>query len=61
MIIMRKGWILFAGFVERMEDTKLPKCVMFKEPVGGAGCVGEQEKEWMGYLPGQSQTFWYQS
>ena len=36
------------GFVARMEDTKLPKCVMFGEVVGGAGCVGGQEKEWMG-------------
>ena len=40
--------ILFAGFMARMEDTRLPKCVMFGEMVGGAGCVGGQEKEWMG-------------
>ena len=40
--------ILFAGFVARMEDTRLPKCVTFGEMVGGAGCVGGQEKEWMG-------------
>ena len=40
--------ILFAGFVARMEDTRLPKCVMFGELVGGAGCVGGQEKEWTG-------------
>ena len=31
-----------------MEDTRLPKCVMFGGMVGGAGCVGSQEKEWMG-------------
>ena len=31
-----------------MEDTRLPKCVMLGEMVGGAGCVGGQEKEWMG-------------
>ena len=31
-----------------MEDTRLPKCVMFGEMMGGAGCVGGQEKEWMG-------------
>ena len=31
-----------------MEDTRLPKCVVFGESVGGAGCVGGQEKEWMG-------------
>ena len=39
--------ILFAGFVARIEDTRLPKCVMFGELVGGAGCVGGQEKEWI--------------
>ena len=39
---------MFAAFVARMEDTRLPKCVMFGEMVGGAGCVGGQEKEWMG-------------
>ena len=40
--------ILFARLVARMEDKRLPKCVMFGEVVGGAGCVGGQEKEWMG-------------
>ena len=45
---LRRKRILFAGFVARMEDTRLPKCVMFGEMVGGAGCVGSQEKEWMG-------------
>ena len=30
-----------------MEDTRLPKCVMFREMVGGAGCEEGQEKEWM--------------
>ena len=39
---------MFAGFVARMEATRLPKCVIFRELVGGAGCVGGQEKEWMG-------------
>ena len=46
---LRRRRIFFAGFfVARMEDTRLPKCVMFGELVGGAGCVGGQEKEWMG-------------
>ena len=45
---LRRRRILFAGFVARMEDTRLPKCVMFGEMVGGAGCVGGQEKEWLG-------------
>ena len=44
---LRRRQILFAGFVARMEDTRLPKCVMLGEMVGGAGCVGGQEKEWV--------------
>ena len=43
---LRRERILFSGFVVRMEDTRLPKCVMFEELVGG--CVGGLEKEWMG-------------
>ena len=39
--------MLFAGFVARMEDTRLPKCVMFGELVGSTSCVGGQKKEWM--------------
>ena len=45
---LRSKRILFAGFVMRMEDTKLPKCLMFGELVGGVGCVQGQEKERMG-------------
>ena len=45
---LRRRRILFVGFVARMEDTRLPKVVRFGELVGGAGCVGVQEKEWMG-------------
>ena len=45
---LRRRRILFAGFVARMEDTRLPKCVMFGEMVEGAGCAGGQEKESMG-------------
>ena len=39
---------MFAGFVALMEDTRLPKCMTFGYMVGGAGCVGGQEKEWIG-------------
>ena len=46
--ILRRRRIVFAGFVARTEDTRLPKCVMFGEMVWGADCVGGQEKEWMG-------------
>ena len=44
---IRRRRILFAGFVARMEDTRLLKRVMFGEVVRGAGCVGGQEKGWM--------------
>ena len=49
--------ILFAGFVARMEDTRLPKCVMFGELVGGAVSAGGQEKEWMGCLLDDLRAF----
>ena len=48
--ILRKRRILFAGLVARMEDTRLPKCVMVGELEGGAGSAGAQEKERMGCL-----------
>ena len=44
---LRRRRILLARFVARMEDTRLPKCGMFGEMVGGAGRVGGQKKEWM--------------
>ena len=31
-----------------MEDTRLPKCVMFGELVGGVGCVGGEKKSGWG-------------
>ena len=45
---LRRKRIVFAGYVARMEVTRLPNCVMFGEMMGGAGCVGRKEKEWMG-------------
>ena len=54
---LRRRRILFAGFVARMEDTRLPKCVMFVEMVGGAGYVGGQEKEWMGCFMDDLRAF----
>ena len=35
---LRRRRILFAGLEAGMEVTRLPKCVMFGELVGGAGC-----------------------
>ena len=45
---MRTRWIVFVGFVASTKDTRLPKCMVFGELVGDAGCVGSREKEWMG-------------
>ena len=38
---------MFAVFLARMEDRRLPKSVMFGELVRRACCVGGQKKEWM--------------
>ena len=42
---VRRRRVFFAGFVTRMEDTRLPKCVMCGELVGGTGCVGGVRKK----------------
>ena len=49
--------ILFEGLVARMGDTRLPKCVMFGEMVGGAGCAESQEKERMGWFLDDLRAF----
>ena len=48
---------MFAGFVARMEETRLPKCVMFGEMGGGAGCVGGQKNEWIRYFLDDLRAF----
>ena len=40
----RRRRILFAVFMARMEDTRLPMCVIFRELMKGTDCVGGQEK-----------------
>ena len=40
-----------------MEDTRLPKCVIFGELVEGAGCVGGQKKECMRYFLDDLRAF----
>ena len=55
--IVRKRRILFAGFVARMKDTRLPKCVMFGEIVGGVGSTGVQEKQWGWVSSGRPPSF----
>ena len=39
--------ILFAGFVARMGEERLPRRVMFGEMLGGKGYSGGQEWDWM--------------
>ena len=44
---MRRRWILIAGFVACMKDTRLPKCVMFRELVGArTAWGGRKNNEW---------------
>ena len=55
---LRRRRILFAGFVQHMEDTRLLKSVMFRELMGSGGCVvGGQEKEWMGCFLDDMRAF----
>ena len=51
---------MFAGFVARMENTRVPKGVMFGELVGGAGCVGGAEIRVDGVSSGRLQGFRHQ-
>lgn len=46
-VILHKTWILPAEFWLLMEDTSLPKCVVFRGFVVGTAFVGDMEKEWM--------------
>ena len=56
---LRRRRILFAGFVARMEGTRLPKCVMFGEMVGARAVWGGRKRV-DGVFPGQSQSFRHQ-
>ena len=40
-----------------MKDTRLPKCAMFGELGGSAGCVGGQGKEWTGCFLDDLRSF----
>ena len=44
---VRRRRILFAGFVTRMEEERLPRRVMFGEMLGGKGYSGGQEWDWV--------------
>ena len=58
---MRRRPILFAGFVVRMEDTRLPKCVRsVRRSGGGRGLCGGPGKIMDGMFPERPQSFWHQ-
>ena len=46
---MRKR-MMFAGFVARMGEERLPQRGLFGELVGGKGYSGGQEKGWLAHL-----------
>ena len=54
---VRKRMKLFAGFVARMGEERLPQRVMFGELVGGKGYSGEQEKDMMAHLKVDMSVF----
>ena len=55
--IVRKRRILFAGFVARMGEERLPQRVMFGELVGGNGYSGGQGKDWTAHLKEDMSVF----
>ena len=55
--IVRKRRILFAGFVARMGEERLPQRVMFGELAGGTGYSGRQGEEWMVHLKEDMSAF----
>ena len=58
-VTLRRRRVLFAGFVVRMEDTRLPKYVMFGDS-GGRELCGGPGKRVHGVFPGQPQSFRHQ-
>ena len=60
MTCRRRILLLLAGIMEGMENTRLPKCVMFGELVGGAGFVVGARKSVGGISPGRPYNIRYQ-
>ena len=48
---------MFAGFVARMGEERLPRRVMFREMLGGKGYSGGQEWDWMENFEEDLQAF----
>ncbi|CAB1102930.1 unnamed protein product [Ectocarpus sp. CCAP 1310/34] len=49
---VRKRRLCFAGFVMRMEDSRLPKRMLLRAMAGGVGYRGGQESDWVSRLGG---------
>ena len=56
-IVRKRRVLLFAGFVARMEEERLPERVMFGGLVGGKGYSRGQEKNWMVRLKEDTSAF----
>ena len=54
---VKKGRMLFAGFVARIDNERLPKRGMFGEWRGGKGYSGGHEQDWMGCLEHDLSVF----
>ena len=54
---MRRRRILFVVLVARIENARKLEYVMFRELVGGASCVGGEEKWWIGCLVDDLRAF----
>ena len=56
-VIISVHCILFAGFVARMGEERLPQRVIFGELVGGKGYSKVQDKYWMAHLKKDMSVF----
>ena len=55
--VRRRSRMLFAGFVARMGEERLPRRVTFGEMLGGKGYFGGQEWDWMKDLAEDLKAF----
>ena len=55
--IVRKREKLFAIFVARMREERLPQRMMFGDLFGSKGYSGGEEKDWMVLLKEDMSTF----
>ena len=49
MVIMRRR-LRWLGHIERMDDSRLPKCLLVCRPVNGRMSAGGQKRRWSDVL-----------